>query len=401
MSRRVLIAVLALSLVVSCTLPSLPGFSTNMPQSLRDAAPAPTTVPLPANTQPVVGEGIRPPHPINLPPGFTISVYAEGLGSPRGIAVAPDRTIVVGDIKHDRIIDISTTAASGLAAPRILLDSLAEPHSVTFYDGHLYIGDTDKVLRLEHKSGAVQGRPTTIVSDLPTGGDHTTRTVLFGTDGHLYVSIGSSCNICIERDPRRAVVMVFDADGSHGRVYASGLRNAVGMTVRPNTNEIWMTNNGRDLLGDEQPPETIYQLREGGNYGWPRCHSGRLIDPKFGQAGDCDGVIPPLVEMQAHSAPLGLSFYTGTQFPAEYRGNLFVAFHGSWNRSQPTGYKVVRIPIDRDGRPGPVQDFATGFRTDDGDVWARPVDIATAPDGSLLITDDKGGRVFRISYSGQ
>jgi glucose/arabinose dehydrogenase len=284
--------------------------------------------------------------------------------------------------------------------PVAIAQGFKEPHSVTFHDGKLYIGDTDKVVRLERTANGTWGNQQTIVPNLPTGGNHTTRTVLFGRDDKLYVSIGSSCNVCQEADERRATVMQFDADGSNGRIFARGLRNAVGLTLRPGTNEIWASNNGRDLLGDDLPPETINILKDGADYGWLRCHSGRIADPEFGSPRACDGVAKPVVEMQAHSAPLGLTFYTGAQFPPEYRGNLFVAFHGSWNRSAPTGYKVVRIPVDANGKAGAVQDFATGWLASDGKVWGRPVDVATAPDGSLLVTDDQGGRVYRISYVG-
>src|SRR5205823_5790043 len=164
------------------------------------------------------------------------------------------------------------------------------------------------------------------------------RFITFGPDGNLYVSIGSTCNNCVESDPHRAAVWIYHLDGSGGRLYARGLRNAVGMAVNPWNNQVWVTNNGRDLLGDNTPPETIYALHEGGNYGWPFCHAGDIIDPELGHPGDCNGVVQPLIKMQAHSAPLGLAFYTASQFPRRYHG-LFVAFHGSWNRSIPTGYK--------------------------------------------------------------
>jgi glucose/arabinose dehydrogenase len=240
--------------------------------------------------------------------------------------------------------------------------------------------------------------PQVVIDGLPSGG-HNTRTVTFSPDySSLYVSIGSSCNVCEEQDQRRAAIMRYNPDGSGERLYARGLRNAVGITFNPITGELWATNNGRDFLGDDLPPETIYKIQEGADYGWPGCHSGRIIDPDFGSQGSCEGIEQPQVEMQAHSAPLGLEFYSGDQFPAEYQGDLFVAFHGSWNRSQPVGYKVVRIPMDGEVI-GLVEDFAVGWLNNEAS-WGRPVDIVTAPDGSLLISDDAGGKIYRVYYRG-
>jgi glucose/arabinose dehydrogenase len=268
------------------------------------------------------------------------------------------------------------------------------------YNGALYVGEASRVTRFTIGADLRATSRQVIVPDLPTGGNHVTRTVLIGPDGNLYVSIGSTCNVCIESDPRRATVMVFHLDGSGGRIYARGLRNAVGMAINPWTRQIWVTNNGRDLMGDNTPPETIYALQDGANYGWPRCQAGDIIDPNYGHPGDCRGVAQPLIKMQAHSAPLGLVFYTATQFPARYRG-LFVAFHGSWNRTVPTGYKVVSIPLDTHGEiAGPAQDFATGWLLNNNDATGRPVGLAIGPDGALYVSDDKGGFIYRITYAG-
>jgi glucose/arabinose dehydrogenase len=238
-----------------------------------------------------------------------------------------------------------------------------------------------------------------VIDDLPSGG-HNTRTVLFSPDWRwLYVSIGSSCNVCIEEDPRRAAIMRYTPDGGDEIIFAKGLRNAVGITFRPETGELWATNNGRDWLGDNEPPETVYHVQQGDDAGWPRCHAGRIVDPDFGESGACRGVSAPEIEMQAHSAPLGLTFYTGQQFPEAYRGDLFIAFHGSWNRTVPTGYKVVRVPM-QGGTPGAVEDLAVGWLRDDGSQWGRPVDLVTGSDGSLYVSDDGEGRIYRIYYTG-
>jgi glucose/arabinose dehydrogenase len=237
------------------------------------------------------------------------------------------------------------------------------------------------------------------VSGLPDGG-HSTRTILFGGDGKMYVSIGSSCNVCREKDPRRAAIVRYNRDGGGEEIFATGLRNSVGITWHPATKELWGTDNGRDLLGDDSPPDEINIIREGKNYGWPNCYADRVVDREFGTAEICQKSEAPAVKLQAHSAPLGLAFYTGKQFPREYQGDLFVALHGSWNRSKKTGYKVVRVKIEN-GRPGQVEDFITGWLTENETVWGRPVDLIVGKDGALYLSDDAGGVVYRISYHGR
>jgi glucose/arabinose dehydrogenase len=221
---------------------------------------------------------------------------------------------------------------------------------------------------------------------------------VFGPDRHLYVAVGSSCNNCEERDGRRAAVYRYRSDGSDGKPFATGLRNAVGLAFRPGTGELWATVNGRDWLGDDRPAEYVTLVQDGAFYGWPHCHwtaAGLLPDPELPRSDRCRTTRRPSVLYQAHTAPLGLAFYTGTQFPAEYRGNLFVALHGSWNRSAPVGYKVIRVRLD-----GAVpEDFATGWLVGNRS-WGRPVDLAVAPDGALFLSDDSLGAVYRITYRG-
>jgi glucose/arabinose dehydrogenase len=316
------------------------------------------------------------------------------------MVVGPDGHVYVAERGAGRILRLPDRDGDGLAdGVEVVAEGLNAPSSLDFYrDGSLYVGETTRVLRLRDPDGdGVFQEDEVIVSGLPSGG-HSTRTVLFSPDWEsLYVSVGSSCNVCIEDDERRATIMRYDPDGSEATIYAEGLRNAVGITFRPGTSQLWATNNGRDWLGDNQPPETVYVVGEGDDAGWPRCHAGRIVDPEYGEPGACEGVDDPMIEMQAHAAPLGLTFYAGEQFPEAYHGNLFIAFHGSWNRTTPTGYKVVRVPI-QDMEPGAVRDFATGWLREDGTKWGRPVDVLTGPEGSLLISDDSGGRIYRVFY---
>ena len=404
--------------------------------------PAPTTVPLPTSTPTVTAPPIPTPTPrggssptaptgtvaaatsvptpeatpqvpptrvvelaeaITLPPGFGISVFTSGLRGPRMMALGPDGQLYVAERGAGRIVRLPDRDADGVAdGVEIVAEGLNDPSSIAFaQDGSLYVGETTRVLRLSVPgAGGTFTVKEVVVDGLPAGGNHTTRTVLLSPDGSsLFVSIGSSCNVCVEEDERRATIVRYNLDGSGESIYTRGMRNAVGITFRPGTEELWASNNGRDWLGDDLPPETIYVVREGDDAGWPRCHSGRIVDPDFGGPDACEGVLAPVVEMQAHSAPLGLTFYTGEQWPEEYRGDLFVAFHGSWNRAVPTCYKVVRVPV-RDGVPGPVQDFAVGWLRADGSDWGRPVDVLTGSEGSLFVSDDDRGFIYRIFHAG-
>ncbi|HKZ69833.1 MAG TPA: PQQ-dependent sugar dehydrogenase [Anaerolineales bacterium] len=340
---------------------------------------------------------------VSVPPGFSANVFASGLNGPRFIEFGADGVLYVADRMNNRIVALPDVNGDGVAdETRVFAADVPSPHSLVFHEGAWYVGVPTGVIKLQDTDGdGVADSRATLIDNYPTFG-HNTRTVLFLPDGRMVVSIGSSCNVCIEDDGRRGGIVAYDGPEATGeKIFATGLRNAVGLSLHPETGELWASNNGRDLMGDDTPPETVYLVKEGADYGWPRCHAGDIVDPEFGFEGACNGVGRPVIEMQAHSAPLGLAFYTGTTFPLEYHGDLFVAFHGSWNRSQPTGYKVVRVPMEGSAPSGLVEDFAWGW-IDEGndDVSGRPVGLAVGPDGALYVSDDKGGFIYRISYSG-
>jgi glucose/arabinose dehydrogenase len=344
------------------------------------------------------GRAAELPGRITLPPGLRLAVFASGLGSPRFMAWSAGGDLLVSVPRRGHVVGLRDGARSGRADRMwVVAEGLDLPHGLAFRDPRtLYVAETGRVVRYRYDPATgVASSPEVVVPNLPVGGSHFTRTIAFGPDGKLYVSIGSSCNACIERDPRRAAVVRYNADGSGERLFAQGLRNAVGITF-DERGRLWGVVNGRDWLGDEFPPEILVQIKDGRHYGWPHCNGRRIPDPDLGRPGFCETVELPDFEMQAHSAPLGLTFYTGHTFPAEYRGDLFIGFHGSWNRSMKTGYKVVRVRM-RDGRPTAIEDFATGWLVGDR-VWGRPVDVSVGPDGALYVSDDSAGLIYRITY---
>ena len=335
---------------------------------------------------------------LSVPSGTTIEVYARDLDSPRFMALAPDGAVLVTD-QSGRVLRVTDTDGDGVTEVTTLLDGLRNPHGIAVHEQWLIVAEETQVVRAAFTpAGDGVGPTEVIIDDLPVGG-HSTRTVRVGPDSMLYVSIGSSCNVCEEDDPRRATIMRYPFDGGEGELFAAGLRNAVGITFDLQ-GRLWATNNGRDGLGDDVPPETINLVTEGDDFGWPHCHAGTIADPDFGDAAPCDAVTAPTVEMQAHSAPLGLAFLTDAFVPLEWQDDLLVAFHGSWNRSDPTGYKVVRVVFADGGYTGEVIDFISGWLPDDGDVWGRPVDLLVMPDGNILISDDSTGLLYRLRPAG-
>jgi len=277
-----------------------------------------------------------------------------------------------------------------------ILDGLNRPYGLAFHDGWMYVGERTQIVRYR---GPDYFHGEVVVSDLPTGGSHWSREIVFGSDGKLYVSVGSSCNLCEERDPRRAAVIRYEPDGTGETIVAEGLRNAAGLAVHSGTGVIWASQNERDNLGDDLPFEEINILSDGEHFGWPYCYGDGEPNPEYPDRADfCATTASPALGIQAHSAPLGMVFYDGEQFPEEYRGDLFVALHGSWNRTDPTGYKLVRVRVE-DGRPVGYEDFAHGWLSGRR-VTGRPVYPAVGPAGEIFLSDDGRGRIYRIRWVG-
>lgn len=340
---------------------------------------------------------------MRVPEGFSIGVWAEGIqATPRMLHFTDAGDLLVTTPRSGAVVLLERDSdGDGRSdGQQVLLSDLNRPHGVTTRDGWLYVGETDAIVRVhfDAASRSVQGEPTRIVTGLPGGGNHWTKSLAFGPDGWLYVHVGSSCNVCIEEDERRATLMRFRPDGSDGEIYATGLRNSVGFDWQPGTGQLYATDNGRDLLGDDFPPCELNRIVKGGFYGWPIANGDRVPDPDFGAGQDerIAASIPPAHGFRAHNAPLGMTFVRDENAPDSLRGAALVALHGSWNRTRKDGYKVVSLHWQPDGRIE-ERDFATGFEVDE-DVIGRPVDVAEGPDGAFYVSDDYAGLVWRIAY---
>lgn len=336
-----------------------------------------------------------------VPSGFRVATFATSLSGVRFMALSPDGVVHATQPGRGRVVSLPDANRDGVADSIVVVASgLNQPHGLAFHKGALYVANTDGVVRLALGAGGVATGAAVYVNRYVGAGGHWTRTIVFGADSAMYVSVGSSCNLCVEQTPERAAVLRFDEDGSNKRVYASGLRNAVGLAIHPGTGALWASLNERDNLppnSEDLPPEEINIVTDGADYGWPYCYGERIPNPEYNDAARCARTVPPALALQAHSAPLGLSFLSrATLFPAEYRGDLLVAYHGSWNRSAPTGAKVVRVRVSN-GKPVGVQDFITGWQMPNGSRWGRPADVVVASDGAVLVSDDQAGTIYRVS----
>lgn len=356
----------------------------------------------PLGAVPLLGPGGAPTRfSLNLPAGFAVTQVATGLKSPRFMAIDSAANLLVADAGGGAVYRYPNTNGAIVPSPDPpppLISGLAAPSNVALAGGYVYVGETSAVARYAYDPSGAVGDREVVVPDLPTGG-HGTRTVAFDpTDGSMYLAIGSSCNICDERDARRASIQRYAGDGSSGERFAWGLRNPVGLAFQPGSAALWTTVNERDNQGNEIPPDLVTVVRQGQNFGWPGCQPPDATPQDGAGPRDCSGITPPTIGLQAHGAPLGLAFYTGSAFPSDYANDLFVVQHGSWNRTPPAEPKVVRIHFDGQ-TPVSALDFMTGFQTPDGSRWGRPAGITVAADGSLLVSDDQAGAIYRLTYT--
>ena len=358
---------------------------------------------------PVLGCAQMDPGKLHPPAGFHISIFADTEQSPRMLTFSPGGVLITTATSEGTVLAMPDPHHTGEAERVVtVLKDLNGPHGIAFHGGGLYVAEVNKIVRYDWDEAHLRASNPRHIADLPSsGGGHMTRTLLFA-NSKLYASAGSSCNVCTETDARRAAVLEMNDDGSGMRIFGHGIRNAVGLAYSPKTQTVWATDNGRDWLGDELPPDEILDLgKTGGDFGWPWCYGDRVADTRFSKdaPAHCTNVVLPKVNLQAHSAPLGLAFYNASMFPKAYQGDLYVAYHGSWNRSIPTGYKIVRIKLKDQAQPQGVVDFITGWMPPDATKatkpLGRPVGIVIAADGSMYISDDNNGAIYRVTYTGK
>jgi len=317
------------------------------------------------------------------------------------MAIDPTGALLTSIPSEGRIVALVDRRGQGVAQQVVtVVGNLHLPHGLAFKAGRLYVAETGRVLSFRYDTATLTARdPTVLIDRLPAGGHHWTRTIALGPDGDVFVAIGSSCDICREQDARRAAIVRYAFDGSRERIFASGLRNPVGLAFQPRTGALWTTVNERDWQGVGAPADYMTAVKEGASYGWPDCfaRNGTFAnDPEFRGHGDCRNLAPPTLELPPHSAPLGLAFYTGRQFPASFHGNVFVALHGSRRGLPSAGYKIVRVRLDADRVVG-IEDFSTQWQVGTR-IIGRPVDIVVSQDGSLYVSDDHAGRIYVVTF---
>jgi len=337
---------------------------------------------------------------IELPPGFKIELYATGVPNARSLTLGAGGTVFVGSRRAGKVYALTASGRPDKAGEVITIArGLQEPNGVAFHDGSLYVAEVSRVLRYDAIEARQKNPPAPVVAstDLPHTNQHEWRYARFGPDGWLYVGVGAPCNVCESADKHVASILRMRPDGSGMEVYALGVRNSVGFDWQPQSQEMWFTDNGRDNMGDDIPPDELnYAPRAGLNFGFPYCHGKDILDPQFGRGHSCAEFVAPAWNLPAHVAAIGMRFYAGGMFPEEYRGGVFIAEHGSWNRSVPIGYRVSHVVLDGE-RAVKYEPFAQGWLAG-GIHWGRPVDVLVMPDGALLVSDDYAGAVYRISY---
>jgi glucose/arabinose dehydrogenase len=373
------------------------------PYATKSAGNSPTVVSRPSDAWP------------KAPSGFKVDLYVTGLNSPREIRTAPNGDLFVAESDSGEITIFRGITKDGKPGQTsTFATGLHEPFGIAFYPpgknpNFVYIGNTNSVVRLPYKNGDLKasGTAETLIKNIPTGG-HSTRDLAFSQDGKkLFLSVGSRSNVddpdTHPREHHRANILEYTPDGTFVKVYGAGIRNPVGIAIQPETGELWCSVNERDELGDNLVPDYITHVQEGGFYGWPWYYMGDHQDPRHeGKHPELKGkVIVPDVLLQPHNASLEMTFYEGSQFPQDYKGDVFAGEHGSWNKAERAGYEVIRVPLKNGKATGEYEDFVTGFVTPDGQVWGRPVGVAVSPDGSLMVSDDGSKTIWRVSYTGK
>ncbi len=349
----------------------------------------------------------QPVENLKVPEGFTVSYFAKEVKNARAMCLGDKGTVFVGSRKEGKVYAV-IDKNNDFQAEEVLtiISGLGMPTGITYKDGALYVAEVSKIWRYDDIENQLKNppKPVLICGDLPTETHHGWKYLGFGPDGKLYVPVGAPCNICLSsQDERFASILRMNADGSDVEVFAHGVRNSVGFDWHPETKELWFTENGRDWMGDDIPPCELNRApTKGLHFGYPFCHGGTIADDEFGDQKNCDEFTPPVQNLIAHVAPLGMHFYTGKMFPQKYQNQIFIAEHGSWNRSKKSGYKVTLVNINEESKATNYTPFITGWLPSDNDakgkVWGRPVDILQLKDGSLLVSDDLGGGIFRVSW---
>lgn len=339
---------------------------------------------------------------IALPPGFTIDLFAKDVPNARSMTLGEKGTLFVGTRKAGKVYAIRDLDGDGRADGVLTIaGGLNMPNGVAFREGSLFVACVDRLLRFEEIEERLKQppAPTVISENLPGDRHHGWKFIRFGPDGYLYVPVGAPCNVCERDDKRYASILRFSPSGEMMEIFAHGVRNTVGFDWHPGTNELWFTDNGRDWMGDDLPPDELNRAaKKGLHFGFPYCHGGDVPDPKYGKQAKCSDFVPPELKLPAHVAALGMRFYRGNMFPEKYRGQIFIAEHGSWNRTVPTGYRITVVRLE-ENRVVDYSVFAQGW-LEGGRPFGRPVDVLVMPDGSLLVSDDKAGVIYRIRFDG-
>ncbi len=338
---------------------------------------------------------------IQLPEGFKIDIFAEKVENARGMAIGDNGTVFVGSRKAGLVHALIDKNNDFLADEKVIIATdLNMPSGLAFHKGDLYVMEIDKLWKYEQieKSLPSIPEPILITDKFPDKTHHGWKFLRFGPDGYLYIPVGAPCNVCEEEDEIFSTICRFNVETGENEIYAKGVRNSVGFDWHPETGELWFTENGRDWLGDDLPPDELNKISEAGqHFGFPYCHGGEFLDPDFGKGKDCKDYVPPVQQLGAHVAAIGMRFYNGSQFPPEYKNQIFIAEHGSWNRKKKSGYQISLVKLNDDSEAISYEAFASGW-LHDGDVWGRPADVMQIQDGSMLVSDDYANVVYRISF---